>query len=71
MPSRPDPSTGRPVPNRAGAHAERPGLDAILASYAAPAGHFDELMDGAGALRPHWQSFAGHTAELGADDLAA
>ena len=56
MPSRPDPSIGRPVPERAGAHAERPGLDAILASYAAPAGHFDELMDGAGAVRPHWQA---------------
>ena len=71
MPSRPDPSIGRPVPDRAGAHAERPGLDAILASYAAPAGHFDELMDGAGAVRPHWRRFAGHTPGLGADALGA
>ena len=71
MPSRPDPSIGRPVPDRAGAHAERPGLDAILTSYAAPAGHFDDLMDGAGVVRPHWRGFAGHTPGLSADALGA
>src|SRR5688500_16059110 len=71
MPSRPDPSIGRPVPDRTGVHAERPDFDAILASYAAPAGHFDELMDGAGAVRRHWQRLASHTPELSADALGA
>ena len=70
MSSRPDPSIGRPA-GRAGAHAERPGLDAILTSYAAPAGHFDELMDGAGAVRQHWRGFAGHTPGLSVDALGA
>ena len=70
MPSRPDPSIGRPIPDRAGAHAERPGLDAILTSYVAPAGHFDELMD-AGAVRPHWRGFAGHAPGLSVDALGA
>jgi len=69
MASRPDPSVGRPTPDRAGARADRPSLDAILAAHAAPAGHFDELRDGAGAMRPSWQRFTGHAPWLGVDAL--
>ena len=71
MPSRPDPSIGRPAPDRAGVLAEPRGLATILASYAAPPGHFDELMDGAGAVRPHWRRFADHTPGLSSDALGA
>src|SRR5580765_6759420 len=71
MPSRPDPSIGPPVPDRVAAHAERPGLDAILASYAAPAGHFDEVMEGARTVRSHWRRFAGHARGLSAETLEA
>jgi len=70
MPSRPDPALGRPAGDRAGAHGES-ALDAIRASYAVPAGHFDELLDSTGAVRPHWSRFARHAGGLSPDALDA
>ena len=41
----------------------------LLRHYAVPAGHFDELLDASGALRPHWAAFAGRTTDLSPDAL--
>jgi uncharacterized circularly permuted ATP-grasp superfamily protein/uncharacterized alpha-E superfamily protein len=46
-----------------------PGLDALLEHSAAPDGHFDELLESPGRLRPHWAAFAGRAATMGAADL--
>jgi uncharacterized circularly permuted ATP-grasp superfamily protein/uncharacterized alpha-E superfamily protein len=39
-------------------------LDALLASYTVPAGHFDELLGADGTLRAPWQQFAAHAGDL-------
>jgi uncharacterized circularly permuted ATP-grasp superfamily protein/uncharacterized alpha-E superfamily protein len=46
-----------------------PGLDALYASYSAPAGHYDELRADDGAPRAHWQRFAEHARRASAHDL--
>jgi uncharacterized circularly permuted ATP-grasp superfamily protein/uncharacterized alpha-E superfamily protein len=46
-----------------------PGLD-LLSSSAAPAGHFDELLSGPHAMRPHWDSFVRHAGALATPQLA-
>src|SRR5262245_59293977 len=65
MPSRPPTAVGPPTSDRAA-----PDLGGLLPSYRVPAGHFDELLDGEGALRPHWGRFVGRAGPLGAEDLA-
>jgi uncharacterized circularly permuted ATP-grasp superfamily protein/uncharacterized alpha-E superfamily protein len=42
----------------------------VLRQYVAPAGHFDEVHDAAGALRPQWTAFADALASVGAPELA-
>jgi uncharacterized circularly permuted ATP-grasp superfamily protein len=65
MPSRPHTAVGPSAADRA---AE--GFAALLPSYRVPAGHFDELLDGEGALRPHWQSFVRRAGTLTAEELS-
>ena len=45
-------------------------LAALLARYAAPAGHFDELLDERRALRPAWELFASHVGTLAPEALS-
>jgi len=42
---------------------------ALLSGYAAPPGHFDELLTLAGRPRPWWNAFAGHAGDLTAATL--
>jgi uncharacterized circularly permuted ATP-grasp superfamily protein/uncharacterized alpha-E superfamily protein len=42
---------------------------ALLSGYAAPSGHFDELLTVAGRPRSWWNAFAGHAGELTASTL--
>src|ERR1700741_5610669 len=37
----------------------------LLDRYAVPTGHFDEVHDAGGALRPHWAAFADATKNIG------
>jgi uncharacterized circularly permuted ATP-grasp superfamily protein/uncharacterized alpha-E superfamily protein len=43
----------------------------LLQRAAAPPGHFDEIHDGSGALRPHWAEFAAAAAAIGPAELDA
>src|SRR4051794_2119153 len=45
------------------------GADA-LSDYRARPGAYDELVDGAGLVRPHWRAFLGHLEQLGPGELA-
>lgn len=45
-------------------------LGEMLRDYRCPAGHYDELRDGSGALRPHWTAFVGHARWTGPEDFA-
>ena len=65
MPSRP-PGAVEPA---AAAHPAT-AFEGLLPSYRVPAGHFDELLEGDGALRSHWQGFVRHAGELSAEDLS-
>lgn len=42
----------------------------LLREYRSPEGHYDELRDATGALRPHWTTFAEHGAATGPDELS-
>lgn len=42
----------------------------MLRDYRCPDGHYDELRDPSGALRPHWAGFVGHTRWTGPEDFA-
>jgi len=53
------------TPSRAAA-----GFPDLLADYTVPHGHFDEVRQPDGSLRPHWQSFVDHAGPLGPDELA-
>jgi uncharacterized circularly permuted ATP-grasp superfamily protein/uncharacterized alpha-E superfamily protein len=66
MAERPDVGVARPPSPRPEGDAAGPPL---LASYAAPAGHFDELRAGREAVRPHWRDFARYAEGLSAADL--
>jgi uncharacterized circularly permuted ATP-grasp superfamily protein/uncharacterized alpha-E superfamily protein len=44
-------------------------LAPLLSTYAPPAGHWDELRDDTGALRPSWARFADSVGDLGAETL--
>src|ERR1700675_1393765 len=44
-------------------------LEAFVASYRPLPGVFDEMMDGDGRVRAHWQPFLGRLAALGADEI--
>jgi uncharacterized circularly permuted ATP-grasp superfamily protein/uncharacterized alpha-E superfamily protein len=41
----------------------------MLENYRCPAGHYDEIRDGSGALREHWAAFVGHAASAGPVDF--
>jgi uncharacterized circularly permuted ATP-grasp superfamily protein/uncharacterized alpha-E superfamily protein len=45
------------------------GLDWLLSGYRPLPGVFDEMMDGGGAVRPHWQPFLSMLAQLGAAEI--
>lgn len=59
----PDPSTNRPVATRSTT------LIDLLRAYRAPAGHYDELQQSPGVLRPHWQGFAERAGDITPADL--
>ena len=48
---------------------ETAGLEQFIASYQLLPGVFDEMMDGDGRVRPHWQPFLTTLAALGADEI--
>src|ERR1700722_3696912 len=48
---------------------ESAGLEQFVASYRPLLGVFDEMMDGDGRVRAHWQPFLGRLAALGADEI--
>jgi uncharacterized circularly permuted ATP-grasp superfamily protein/uncharacterized alpha-E superfamily protein len=56
-------STETPVPR-----AIR-GFRDLIRGYAVPAGHYDEVRDPHGGLRPQWESFVAQAGQLGAEDL--
>jgi len=45
------------------------GLEQLIASYRPLPGVFDEMMDGAGRVRSHWQPFLAMIAALGSDEI--
>jgi uncharacterized circularly permuted ATP-grasp superfamily protein/uncharacterized alpha-E superfamily protein len=45
------------------------GLAALVHAHAVPQGHYDELFDEHGALRPAWQRFSAHAGSLSAEQL--
>jgi len=50
--------------------AEEPAVLKFLTAANGIDGHFDELLDETGALRPHWQAFVRHAGDLGARHLS-
>ena len=48
---------------------ETAGLEQLVASYRPLPGIFDEMMDGDGRVRAHWQPFLSMLAALGADEI--
>ena len=48
---------------------QSPGLEWLISGYRPLHGVFDEMMDGDGRVRPHWQSFLAMLAALGADEI--
>ncbi len=42
---------------------------ALVRGYRVPAGHYDELRDADGSLRPHWRAFFAHAGSLEAAEL--
>ncbi len=45
------------------------GLERLLSGYKPLTGIFDEMMDGRGRVRPHWQPFLGMLAGLDVDEI--
>ncbi|HTZ03512.1 MAG TPA: circularly permuted type 2 ATP-grasp protein, partial [Xanthobacteraceae bacterium] len=45
------------------------GIASLIAGYRPLDGVFDEMMDGAGRVRAHWQPFLGMLAALGGDEI--
>src|ERR1700692_3432101 len=45
------------------------GLERLLSGYRPLSGIFDEMMDGDGQVRPHWEPFLTMLASLGADEI--
>src|ERR1700734_2522454 len=45
------------------------GLEQLIASYRPLPGVFDEMMDGDGRVRSHWQPFLAMLAALGSDEI--
>lgn len=60
----------RDDPGAAVAAAHATPLAQLLLDCQSPAGHYDELRDGSGALRPHWAAFVNHTPSTSSDDLS-
>jgi uncharacterized circularly permuted ATP-grasp superfamily protein len=46
-------------------------VTSLLRNYRVPAGHYDELLEAPGRLRPHWAAFFAHTGDLGPEELTA
>ncbi|HMC75508.1 MAG TPA: circularly permuted type 2 ATP-grasp protein [Vicinamibacterales bacterium] len=59
----PPANTDRPTRRRGDTQA------ALLSGYAAPGGHFDELLDASGRPRAWWTAFSGHAGDLTGDTL--
>ncbi len=47
------------------------GLGPLLTGYSVPRGHFDELLEPGGTVRPWWASFAAHAGNLSAAHLSS
>lgn len=47
------------------------GLDSLLSGYSVPHGHFDELREPDGTVRPWWASFAAHAGHLSPPHLSS
>src|SRR5262245_32262739 len=69
MARRPDGPAEPPTPDWMDPPAGAP-FEALLGSYDVPAGHFDELRNDDGTLRPHWQRFAREAGDLSAEQLS-
>jgi uncharacterized circularly permuted ATP-grasp superfamily protein/uncharacterized alpha-E superfamily protein len=61
---------GPPGPPPAPPPSAGTGLAGLPWAYAAPTGHFDELLADPAGLRPHWRQFADHAGALSADELS-
>src|SRR6202167_5132899 len=48
---------------------QHPGLESLISGYRPLAGVFDEMMDGDGRVRSHWQPFLTMLAALGGDEI--
>src|SRR6202167_574875 len=48
---------------------QHPGLESLISGYRPLAGVFDEMMDGDGRVRPHWQPFLSMLAALGSEEI--
>src|SRR6202167_2580189 len=48
---------------------QHPGLESLISGYRPLNGVFDEMMDGDGRVRPHWQPFLTMLAALGGDEI--
>jgi uncharacterized circularly permuted ATP-grasp superfamily protein/uncharacterized alpha-E superfamily protein len=46
-----------------------PDLTTLVSAYRPPPGVFDEMVDGAGGLRPHWKPFLSMLAGLGPEEV--
>jgi uncharacterized circularly permuted ATP-grasp superfamily protein/uncharacterized alpha-E superfamily protein len=51
------------------AEPQNPGLESLTSGYRPLAGVFDEMMDGDGRVRSHWQPFLTMLAALGGDEI--
>ena len=49
--------------------APNAGLETLISGYRPLHGVFDEMMDGDGRVRPHWQPFLATLAALGSDEI--
>jgi uncharacterized circularly permuted ATP-grasp superfamily protein/uncharacterized alpha-E superfamily protein len=61
---RPDTHLDLPAPDQAAV------LKELLTSADGMEGHFDEVLDHTGTLRPHWQAFARHAGDLSVGDVS-
>src|SRR5277367_4525684 len=48
---------------------QHPGLESLISGYRPLNGVFDEMMDGDGRVRPHWQPFLTMLAALGGEEI--
>src|SRR5271170_2524122 len=58
-----------PVQLNTAVEPQHPGLESLISGYRPLNGVFDEMMDGDGRVRPHWQPFLTMLAALGGDEI--